>query len=77
MAKKGCLIQFSPNVLKELDLYAGTNGLSRNAAVNLACASLVGEADRLRKESVQLLLEANRLRDMVVKIAMAKAGVNV
>lgn len=72
LEKKGCLIQFAGPVLKELDRFAGQRGLSRNAAVNLACSSLVGEAEQLRQESRELVREAERLRGMIVKIALAK-----
>lgn len=77
MKKTGALIQFDPRVLASVDQYAKAAGVSRNAAVNLACSTLVSEADRLREESRRLLQEADRLRQLVVKVAIAKGGVDV
>lgn len=65
MEKKGALIQFAVPVLQDLDSYAKAKGISRNAAVNLACAALTGRA------------EVDRLRDLVIKIAMIKVGADV
>jgi hypothetical protein len=70
MESKACSITFNSGVLAGVDEYAASCGISRNAAVNLACSMLTKEADRLRKESAALLAEGERLREMVLKLAM-------
>jgi len=62
--KKPALIHFSAPLLKDLDAYAKGCGISRNAAVNLACSELLGETERLKEE-------ADRLRSLVIKLAMS------
>jgi len=62
--KKAALIHFPALLLRDLDDYAKSCGISRNAAVNLACSELLGETERLKEE-------ADRLRSLIVKLAMA------
>jgi len=74
MKKSPALIQFDPSILSKIDTHAKTLGVSRNATVNIACSQMIGECERLRTETFYLQSELTKLRQLLVKVTLAKGG---